>query len=337
MARIVILGGGISGLLAAYVLRKHKPLLVEAQKTLGGNYTAGGLKYIRLTTAMNSLMAELGLPWERHKPIGLMFRGGLWHAHPGWLSKQTVEERRGIQLEHWIKTRGTTVGMREDCMNDPLGNGADVAMKCDHVELIKRLADRAREDGAKLITEATISRLSCNSIRVNSDDLDECQSYTHLVVTLPLGVTSMLAPWAQLPSVRARPLNIVDMETVGDAEPSWDYMYTPDTPLVSRITWQGSNRFQAEIPGDFGGAQEKQSIANGTAHLCMKPLGPFIPDAEYGLEPTGHRVIPGHLEPLSESIKWPESWTPLGRFSEWEPRATAERVLDKAIQLEASL
>jgi hypothetical protein len=45
------------------------------------------------------------------------------------------------------------------------------------------------------------------------------------------------------------------------------------------------------------------------------------------------RGIKGHLLELQDPPQWPENVAPLGRFAQWDPRATTDTTLDAAARL----
>ena len=106
------------------------------------------------------------------------------------------------------------------------------------------------------------------------------------------------------------------IKTGDQATPSWDYMYTPTLPMISRITWTGPGQFQTEAPGEV----EAEAILYET----KQALAVFADGEKFHME--GYKVIQGHLPPLGSLPEWPSDWRPLGRFAQWAPRMTAEKV-----------
>lgn len=344
LPKIVILGGGIAGLLAAWVLRAFKPLLLEAAPKLGGNFLAGGLKYIRKTPQAVAMLEQLGIPFRERAPVGLMYAFGSWWDHPGWLGKMAADMVDQVQRAHWLKTRGTTDGFRRDCMNDPAGNGADMMLECDLGLVIERLADGAEREGATLCTDARITNI------FQSHTVNNCiqTRYDILVPTIPLGVLAKLAPWAGLPVIEPRKLVVIDMKLGSNIEPTWDYMYNPFDHLAarwgnahsaSRYTWQGPGHFQAEAPNASGWIDGNDPLAHAVVSQvkdeAQEILAPWTSRRAFAT--LVGRIIPGHLPPLAEPIDWPSCWRPLGRFAQWEPRATSERVLADAHRIHDEL
>lgn len=318
---VIILGGGIAGLLASYVFRKFKPLLLEGSPKLGGNFMAGGLKYIRQTDAFTALLRDLDIPWETYKPIGMLYVGGMWQEHPAWLKSLGPGQRETIQRAHWRRTRFTEEGFRGDCMNDPLGNGGDPALRCDHAELIARLGHVAMgANRANVRLNVRVEQVTTGTVRVDGVHIP----YDLLIPAIPLASLARLAPWAGLPSLHAWQLNIADF-TAEERKPSWDYMYTPLLKLITRATWTSPGAFQVEVPGEAALLDDKSQT--DLLDEAVDALSPFAGK----LHLRSIRKIPGHLEPPRVPIEWPTNWCPLGRFTQWEPRATSERVLSDAI------
>lgn len=325
--RTVILGGGISGLLAAWVLRDQKPVLLEAKPEVGGAYLAGGLKYIRNTWNFRLMLKLIGVDAHQYSPCGMLLFGQRIREHPDWLLEQPPWLQRAIQASHWLKTRGggeSLQGFRSDCMNAPKTEARDKALSCDHRLLFDRLIWSLSDHNVDIRTGVRIEHVSRTMVCYSGGS----EEYDRLVVTIPLAAISKLAPWAHIPSATPNKLTIMDVGTNVVSVPSWDYLYTPMLPCVSRITWTGKCLFQVEAPGDhtqsavgmFDDTREALSV------MCDGNRSSLVVEAVK--KPV---VIPGHLPMLGRKIMWPKNWIPLGRFTEWNPRATAEKVLDRAV------
>lgn len=337
---IIILGGGIAGLLGAYALRRKKPTIIEASAKLGGNFTAGGLKYIHDTPDIRQLLKSLGIVFEPYKPRGAIFLEGSVCSHPDTLAQMDKLHRYQIQFRHWTKTRASEVGFREDCMNDPLGNHA--ALRCDHQELLRRLEERVREAGCEVRLGSKVERIDTiqgdgrRGIHLREGLSEVAMGYDVLVPTLPLGLLSKLAIWADLPACEATKLAIFEMELPIYVRPSWDYMYTPDAKWITRLVQPEPHTVMAEVPWYL------PQYDHQDPHLTTTDAIPEVMDimrSTFGLEGvcTGARLIPGHLRPLDRPPVWPVGWYPLGRFAQWDSRATADKVYARALSIAESL
>lgn len=347
---IMILGGGIAGMLGAYALRKHKPTIVEAGYKLGGNFTAGGLKYIHDTQDIRKLLNELDVPFQPYSPRGAILIEGQVYNHPETLADWSPLRRYQVQHQHWRKTRAAEHGFREDCMNDPMGNHQ--ALKCDHNLLLQRLEVALRNAGCDIRLGSKVESIGVieGLGGVRGVTLDESLiikhepisiSYDILVPTLPLGLLSQVAPWAKLPRAEATKLAIFDVaiEESIMKRLAWDYMYTPDLRWVSRIAKPEPYKLMVEVPWylvQSDSAYNVRAFPEAAAPEVMNILGETIL-REHDAVCTGSRLIPGHLRPLESELVWPSGWYPLGRFAQWDSRATADKVYARALSIASSL
>ncbi len=99
----VIVGGGIAGLTAAYVLRDRNIVILEAEARVGGRTltgTRGGWSYAKGTEYLGipegifaEMVDQLDLaPVEITAPMDITFRGGRFHAGSGAKAKYLIDE-----------------------------------------------------------------------------------------------------------------------------------------------------------------------------------------------------------------------------------------------------
>jgi hypothetical protein len=334
VSETIILGGGISGLLAAWVFREQSPLLIEGSHALGGNYTTGGLKYIRRTPAFEALAAQLDVPWKPYRPKGGIFINIFdVEPYPETFRHLPAWERNEIQVRHWHRTRGTNEGFTPTCMNDPMGEGDAEAMDMDHAHLIERLSSGLRHGtvptgewrGVSVYTGTRVVSVHPKYIDVAmSPGVNVTIPYKRLITTLPLPLMSKLAPWANLPAApEARPLTVAFIQALpvymrSQKAMEMDYIYTPHARVIHRISrvreTDGRFSWQAEAAGK----------------RMPEEFAQDLPDAKMVLA-----NLPGHLLPLPKPVEWPDTIAPLGRFAEWDTRSTAEKTLDRALALKA--
>lgn len=342
---IIILGGGIAGLLGAYALRKHKPTIIEASGKLGGNFTAGGLKYIHDTPEIRQLLKELDVPSEPYTPRGALLVEGMPCAHPETLAGMSELQRYQTQLRHWHKTRASSIGFRADCMNDPLGNHK--ALRCNHTQLLVNLEAAVRDAGCDVRLGSLVSGIGdveglggARGVHLREGmGQGPSISYDVLVPTLPLGLLAKLAPWAKLPEAEATKLAIFNAELPITLRPSWDYMYTPDVRWISRIAQPEPHSLMIEVPWYLAQFDHPKIHPNHLTTAQVIPQVAMIMREQVGLDAviTDSRIIPGHLRPLEDPLEWPHGWYPLGRFAQWDSRATADKVYARALSIASSL
>jgi hypothetical protein len=337
--RIIILGGGIAGLLAAYAFRRFKPTLIEGSAKLGGAYTSGGLKYIHDTPEIRQLLDELQLPYAPYRPQGRLWLDGTMYPHPETLALLSEELRHEIQFKHWTKTRGTEQGFRPDCMNDPLGSHS--ALRCDHDELLRRLEQAVRGAGCEVRLGNHVTGIEeidlKGAVHLKAGQSICSMNFDALVPTLPLGMLSKLAPWAGLPPADATRLAIFKLEinsTRNRGQHAWEYAYTPRVKWVSRLVHPEPHRIIAEAPlfllqSEVHGFTTPETFGQTIANIVRDEVNI---DASF----VSANLIQGHLRPLDKELNWPDGWHPLGRFAQWDSRATADKVYARALTLAAN-
>lgn len=317
MKRLLIAGGGISGLIANWVFRKGRDwdiTIVEA-RTVGGDFTAGGLRYIHRTEEMVEMLHDLRLVYTNYTVQGGILLQGKVRPYPAHVQNLPKEEARRIQHDHYRKTRRTEPdSFASKSMNDPESVGARGALRCDPHDVVQALAARA----TKIVADV-IERIEPGRVRLKSG---ASLPFDFLITTLPLWIARRLF-WFPLPEALAMKLNVVTVEHQRNPYARWDYVYTPYTPedLVHRIS-----------PNDGGTAVEfNGEWEDDTNDRLTSDLNFLFPD---GWTPL--RVVKGangHLLPLESKPSWPDNVRPLGRFAQWNPRATSDVVLKESINL----
>lgn len=329
---LTIIGGGISGLIAAYVFRSQRPTLLEASPNLGGTYTAGGLKYVRETPSFRFLLDDLGIPYHIYKPAGGILLGDELKFHPEHLRTLAEPERDAIQKMHWARTRGTLDGFRSTCMNDPMGEGDASALHFDHQRFMDALASASRVFGAALLTSMAVTAIRPNppGLRKEGGYIETAGGTHHfdrLITTIPLPLLRRLAPWMSIPETRYEMLSISVLSQVPKfLEGTWsnlDYIYTPDIFHVHRI----SRPIITVEPRRTWGAWQAEASAS-----TVDVTDAMIEEATQS-KVMARVHVPGHLHPLPSGLTLPENVAPLGRFAEWDTRSGAEKTLERALAL----
>jgi hypothetical protein len=313
---IVIVGGGISGLIAAHTFKQHDyrhrcNICVLEHNKIGGEFIAGGLKYIHRTDAMIRLFNKMHIPYSNYTVRGgIMLRGQVL-PYPRCFEGMAAEERTRIRQDHYVKTRKTASGpWSERSMNDPASVKPRKALRCDFKELIQKLAKNADVVGEKFI------RLGKDFVSLSNQ---RKIPYDFLVFTIPLWAIRGNVPF-YVPHGVAMKLNIATIMPAKDAYAKWDYVYTPYTPAnyIHRFSPHSSG-YVVEANGELDSVRLESD------------LGFIFPDGYYV-----ERVRPGlkgHLIQLQQPPEWPTNVAPLGRFAQWNPRATADAALASAQEL----
>lgn len=315
--KVLILGGGIAGLLANWAFKKHghDVVVLEPNKP-GGEFLAGGLKYLNRTNEMLDLLHALGLVFTNYSVQGGVLLQNDVAPYPAALRSMKPERATRIQHDHWRKTRRTEPDkFAARSMNDPESVGSNRALRTDLSQFVRQLAFHAHieKDLAKVMTHEYVEGVSGRHYRFDA-----------AIVTIPLWVARHVCPWLDPPPALALRLNIAQVQPFKDRYSRWDYVYTPYTPegLVHRFSPKDGG-YSVEFNGDWVEQETNLKLTNELNFLF--PEGWALDSTTKGLN--------GHLHALESQPKWAPNVQPLGRFAEWEPRATTDVVLASALRL----
>lgn len=322
--RVGVVGGGPAGLIAAFVCRLSGAAVkwFEPGKP-GGNFTGGGLKYFHDTEAMRSLFALLDIEHSTYTAKGgILLRGEVLEWPRGLKGTDSAELAR-IREDHYRKTRRTepTSADAKTAMNDAEADRR-AALRCDP-ELFVRQLVRAIESHQ---VPASVARIRDDGERVVVTARDGAeQHFDRVITTAPLWASRQMVVGAAIPECMAARLNVALVDPRGDRYSRWDYVYTPYTPanLVHRLHPK-DGQIEVEFNGDW--VEERTNLELTDELNFLFPAG-------WGLAGPVVRGLPGHLLPLDSEPVFPERIRPLGRFAQWNPRATVDVVLDEALAL----
>lgn len=319
MRKVVILGGGIAGLLSAYVLSKHRDLQIALlePETLGGELLSGGLRYIHNNAAMRGLLDELRLIHSDYMVKGSILLRDKLLPYPQAITKLPSDQSERIQIDYYRKTRRAEPGKNfKKSMDDPAANKPKSALRVPLDELVENLARRSR---AKIIK----ARATAVSDMFVFTSTHQALPYDYLITTIPLWEIRRICPW-DIPEGMAIKLNAIYVSPIEDKYGKWDYVYTPYTPAnaIHRISPQESG-YSVEVNGKLDG----RALLEDLNFLFRR--GFFVREIREGLK--------GHLLPLEYEAQWPENVFSLGRFSQWDSRITADMVYKSVLKLSSAL
>lgn len=312
MKRVLIVGGGVSGLVCAYAMRQVgvEPTILEPNK-LGGEFLAGGLKYIHETDDVKKMFDDMGLAYSDYSIQGGILLRNVVQPYPKCLGEMAPEDSAAVQADHYRKTRRSEPGDdAKRAMNDPASTKPRKALRCDFFDMVRQLSEDLN------IIKAGVKKIEAQDV-ITSDGVKI--PYDYCVVTIPLWALKWMVNWYVPEGVSMR-LNLAQVTPRKDRYASWDYVYTPYTPddVIHRISQHGSG-YSVEANG---------ILDNMKLHSDLNfifPEGWTIEDLKEGLK--------GHLLPLQNQPDWPGNIAPLGRFAQWDPRATTDTTLEEAKKL----
>lgn len=314
MKRVIIVGGGVSGLVCSHAFKKHKGLDVKVLEpsTPGGEFLAGGLKYIHHTEAMTEMFDELDVLHSNYTVQGGILLRGKVQPYPKCFMEMDKGEARRIQADHYRKTRRAEPDDRiaKQAMNDPAAAKPRRALRCHFPEMIEQLAAKAD------IVPVGLVKVEADHILVSGD---RKMPYDYLVMTIPLWIIRQCVSF-YVPEGMAMKLNVALVIPSQDSYARWDYVYTPYTPAdsIHRISPSGEH-YSVETNGDL----DNTALASDLNFIFKH--GWSIESLREGLK--------GHLLELERQPNWPENIAPLGRFARWDSRATTDVTLDNATEL----
>lgn len=313
MKRVVIIGGGVSGLICSYAFRQHRDLDIQVleARSIGGEFLVGGLKYIHRTDDMVRMFNELDVIFSNYAIRGGILLRGEVLPYPNCLQSMDKDNAARIQADHYRKTRRTEGGkLAKTAMNDPASTQPRKALRCHFPDMIKQLAIRTK------VASATATKIEKDHVVIKGD---KRIPYDYLVLTIPLWAIKECVDF-YVPHGLAMKLNLATVSPRRDRYAKWDYVYMPYTPddAVHRISPLGGG-YSVEVNGDL----DQLKLTSDLNFIF--PEGWALERIRQGLK--------GHLLPLEQQPEWPENIAPLGRFAKWDARATADVTLDDAVAL----
>lgn len=312
MKKVLIIGGGISGLICANVFSKYGvEITVYEPGEVGGEFLAGGLKYIHHTSMVEKFFDDVGVLWGDYRIRGGILLRGEVRKYPQFLKDIDKSDAVRIQNDHYRKTRRTEPGdFGAQAMNDPANSKSTKALRCDFAELISVLANKCN------IVKASLIKVIANKAYFNNATFKE---FDYIVYTIPLWVIKRVTDY-ELPDAVAMRLNIAVVKSIRDIYASWDYVYTPYTPsdCIHRLS-SDDDGYAVEANGEL---DERKLHSD---------LNFLFKDGWHMLRLI--KDLKGHLLPIEGKMELPKNVALLGRFAAWEPRMTVDVTLERATKL----
>lgn len=313
--RLLIVGGGISGLVTNWVWRDVAHVTMFEPGVLGGEFPTGGLKYIHRTDPVEALFGDLGIAYSSYVVRGGILLRGQLYLHPQALQAMKPEEAQRIRFDHYRKTRRSGPGdLADTAMNDPAATGPRRALRCDLEELVSSLGKL----GCDSFVPKAVGKIDARRNMLFDADRKP-YSFDFLVLTIPLWIIRHVSDFF-VPESAALRLNVARVSTSEGRYASFDYIYTPYTPADT------IHRFSPKSAGysvEANGVLDLPKLQSDLAFIF--PEGYHLEAVKVGLN--------GHLLPLREPVDWPRNVAPVGRFAKWDSRSTMDVALADALAL----
>lgn len=147
---VVIVGGGLSGLATGFLLNNENMVILEREKTLGGNaksgqygdisYALGSAYLVDIEEPFASLYSALGLPLRPvPEPVDLRYAGGYWLG----MDKTPDRNVQDTIQQEFLRLRGQFKKMltQPDFPVIPLESASAQAMKLDRISFYEYLKE----------------------------------------------------------------------------------------------------------------------------------------------------------------------------------------------------
>jgi len=324
MTKVVILGGGMSGLVSAVAMRSTDEITIIEPSTPGGVFSSGGFKYLHFTESTKCMAQLLGLDYYTVPIKGAILLDGKLHQYPEHLRELPKPQANHIMQLHYAKTR-RGVDIDRICvpsvMNDPWGP-KPAKMVIDTDSLIKSCMGCV----TKWVKAAAVS-LTDHIVTTSSGSVHE---YDYLINTLPLWVLAKFDGFSNHKEAKvfsteavANRLTIFKILSSTTRFKSFDYVYTPITEasVIHRVSMNYPT-FDAETSSSITQFSD-----------VMKDIRQLFGESALIV---GGVTIPGHVYPSAnvvDSLSYlPENWLMVGRYAQWDSRCTVDKVYARAAE-----
>jgi hypothetical protein len=320
--KVSVLGGGISGMAAAFLfMRKGHDVTIHS-KTLGGEFTKGGLKYIHYTSVVDDFLTALDIDFQVKKVIGALHLSGEIYSYPEHFYYLGYTDSVEIQWDFYKKTREQTPNdtMKViSCMNDPWKYR-------EHLKVETR-QDIVRELQTQLLTGNIQFNIGDD---ISSKDVIKITGESDLsIYTLPLGLIAS----AHHLDIEAKFQKLLIFRygvKSGLNKLWWDYLYEPSPEWhhhrISKIIYPSHGYIDNGWLDVEVNQLDEFKVGLEVEDQMYQYFSEVIPELEWFYD---QRVeIKGHL---LESVTIPEfdNVYLLGRYATWDSRMTFDKVLSQ--------
>lgn len=320
MKHIAIIGGGITGMAAALLLRKEGHSVKIFSDSLGGDFNAGGLKYIHCTYHTERFFNNvLNLSYKIRKIVGTLYIDDNLHLFPEYLRENVVNGIR-IQQGHWNKTRGNKEHFNMDfrCMNNPWAkNRKELALECksDFVHHMKHLVEDSEEPEISFI-----------QTRIDKDKFMELKKqYDYVIYTIPYKVCFPVKENGM------KILNVLKFTIPFDYIKVmykfwWDYIYFPELFYFFHRIYK-----QYKVPEICVETNIDLNTSQTLEEVKAQVQNWFSLEYRIDIEYDSKVSLKGHV--ITNKVKDYENVFFLGRFAEINSRITFDNVLYKMYEV----
>lgn len=312
--KVVIVGGGINGLISAYVFSQYKGVEVsvfEKKGVYGGEWlNSEGLKFIPHYYEIEKVFKELDLHYSAFSyRSGILLKDKIYSL-PECLVYLSSEYTKQIKIDYYKKTRFTKQNKHwlVKSFVEPSVLGYKKALRSDEDSFVKALINKCKENGCKFYNKEVI-RINKNKVLLNGieESLNsDFVNYDYIILTIPLWDIKKIAYW-NVPNCKAVEKNILLVLPYVNRYSWWQSVYTPYTPEqeVSRIVFHEDN-VAVEVNGNL----------NGRNKYILSDLN-YLFKHGYDIQKV-RKNLKGYMLPLDEKHETPKNIFAVGMYSEWD-------------------
>lgn len=297
---IKIYGAGMAGLLAAHVLRKHRPVLHEAQTSLPHNHEA-------LLRFRDDSIAEMtGIPFKKVKVLK-----GIWFE-----DKLVTDPNLRMGNLYSLKTNGT---VRSRSIMDLSPSERWIAPK----DFIERLSKDVEVVYGSPLTPGELESALDNPNR------------EPIVSTIPMPMMMKMIRWPEMPEFQFKSIWAVTVPILGPVVDVYQTLYYPGDELFYRCSITG-NKLIMEFQRDPVTSEDRDWYwLHDVAQIVLSHFG--ISNAELGVSQVKEQKF-GKLVPIDDisrrgfvmALSELYGVYSLGRFATWKPNLLIHDVVEDA-------
>lgn len=237
--KIVVVGSGVSAMVASWVCRSHDLVCWSPSGRFGGQFASGPFRLVRATQAATDMLDQLDLAFETHdsQPGIILADGSLLPLPDGFATVRSRDAAK-MRQEYITKSRGAWAVSREELegMAEPERH-PDLALDFDFASFRRAIADDTEIRQGQLVDLDPQRRRA--TFRGPSGDVVE--SYDSLIFTCPSEVVYRALPVRhaqKMPQHVTSAVDIVHVVTpdgVGaaiDRLVGFDVVWIPATPAA---------------------------------------------------------------------------------------------------------
>lgn len=345
--KIVIVGGGITGLMCAHQFLNCADITIIEKDRLGGDFSKGENKYTQRTDRFCALLDSVDVPYSVFfVKNGILLKDRIEKMGQEFFKKSKMNRLERLNDDHFRKTRlleppkNLKNSMTEPSLLKVFGAITKIserkAIRTDSIMLLEGLVYHL--NGVKRVFSKVVG-IGIKSLKVENG---ETIYFDFLIFTIPLWEIKKIV-WWKIGYYNAVRRNILfvqpkfpkvflkkdgcETEIIfsSDRFAAWDYIYTPYT--IGGVVYRMSpfdNGYAIEVNGEL--TTERKERIYSDLYFLFPDNWHFIKDPV---------ILKGHMLQSKgvDFSKWPKNICAIGRYARWDVNATLDVSLDKITEI----